>query len=72
MEMVCSSSVSAPSTDMNPSELDDEGLDGIEGLEGLEGHEDNKDDSDPEWNEEDGQKLSGSSMDSLSRVILEK
>jgi hypothetical protein len=48
MAMVCSSSVSAPSTDMNPPELDDKEL---EQLERLEGHEEEEDDSDSEWNE---------------------
>ena len=68
MVMVRSSSVSAPSTDMNPSssELDDEELDK------LEEHEEDKDDLDSDWDELDDHNSSTYSTDSLSRVIFEK
>ena len=43
-----------------------------EELEEPEEHEEDKDDSDSDWDESDGCGLSGSSMDSLLRAILEK
>ena len=60
MIMVCSSSVSAPSTDMNPSSSE------------LEEHEENEDDLDSDWDELDDHNLSTSSTNSLLRAILEK
>ena len=60
MALACSSSVSAPPTDMSTSELDDDE---------LEEHEEDDSDSDSDWDDSelDGHEFkSGSSTDSLS------